>query len=190
METDLSTEMVINGVDTAALRNTIEAVRNERSLGEVTFTVDGEWTGGFRLTSETGSLIQAGERDESRAGKFQMGSDEPAALLGSDTAVSPGEHILQALAGCYTVTLAANAASRGIVLEGYRLHLEGDFDLAGFLGIAKEQAPGATQIRARLELDAPQASREQLEELVKTVESRSPIRDTLARAVDVVTELA
>ena len=186
----MSTAVVINGVDTDALGTTIEAVRNQRSLGEVTFSVDGEWQGGFRLTSATGTLTQGGQPDSSRAGRFRMESDEPAALLGGDTAVSPGEHLLQALAGCYTVTLAANAASRGIVLDGYRLHLEADFDLAGFLGIAKEQDPGALQIRVKVDLDAPDASREQLEELVRTVESRSPIRDTLVRAVDVVTELA
>ena len=135
-------------------------------------------------------MTQAGAPDESRAGKFRMNSDEPAALLGSDTAVSPGEHLLQALAGCYTVTLAANAASRGIVLEGYRLHLEADFDLAGFLGVDKDQDPGASEIRVQVELDAPEASREQLEELVRVVEARSPIRGTLVRPVNVITQLS
>ncbi len=179
-----------NGVDVGALRATIEAVRNERALGEVTFSVDGEWKGGFRLDASTGALIQAGKADSSRSGRFSMSSDEPAALLGSDTAVSPGEHLLQALAGCYTVTLAANAAARGVELEGYRLHLEADFDLSGFLGIDANQSPGAQGIRATLELDAPNSTREQLEELVALVESRSPIRDTLTRAVQVSTELA
>lgn len=181
---------VTNGVDVGALHETIEAVRNERALGEVTFSVDGTWNGGFRLTAETGTMTQAGVADASRSGKFSMTSDEPSALLGSDTAVSPGEHLLQALAGCYTVTLAANAAARGIELEGYRLHLEADFDLSGFLGIDPNTDPGAQNIRARLELEAPAATREELEELVAVVEARSPIRDTLARAVIVSTELA
>src|SRR4051812_15762792 len=102
----MSSEDMVNGVDVDALTDTIEAVRRERSLGEVTFSVDGDWAGGFRLRAETGSLVQAGAPDSSRKGMFSMQSDEPAALLGSDTAVSPGEHLLQALAGCYTVTLA------------------------------------------------------------------------------------
>jgi uncharacterized OsmC-like protein len=185
----MSSVTAINGVNVGALKDTIEAVRAERSLGEVTFSVDGEWSGGFRLSAATGSMVQAGTTDTSRKGKFQMSSDEPAALLGSDTAVSPGEYLLQALAGCYTVTLAANAAAQGVVLRGYRLRLEADFDLSGFLGIDPTVAPGAQQIRASLEVDAPGATRAELEELVALVETRSPIRDTLARAVSVSTEL-
>ncbi|WP_152345696.1 OsmC family protein [Brevibacterium sp. CFH 10365] len=183
------TETMANGVDLDALKNTIEAVEEDRSLGEVTFAVNGEWTGGFRVDSKTGALTQAGESDASRDGKYTMSSDEPAALLGTDTAVSPAEYVLQALAGCYTVTLAANAASRGIDLKSYTLHLEGDFDLASFLGIAPEDPPGASQIRVDVTLDAPEATREELEELVDIVTQRSPIRDTLVRPVDVVTTL-
>ena len=186
----MTTATASNGVDVAALRDTIEAVRQDRALGEVTFSVDGTWAGGLRLEAATGSLVQAGKADETRAGKFTMSSDEPAALLGTDTAVSPAEHVLQGLAGCYTVTLAANAAARGIELEGYRLHLEADFDLAGFLGVAPEQDPGASAIRVQVELDAPGSTREELEELVALVESRSPIRDTLVRPVEVSTRLA
>ncbi|WP_353987232.1 OsmC family protein [Ruicaihuangia caeni] len=185
----MTTATLVNGVDTQALGDTIEAVRQNRALGEVTFSMNGQ-VGGFRLDAETGALTQAGEQDAARAGQFRLSSDEPAALLGSDTAVSPGEYLLQALAGCYTVTLAANAAGMGIELESYRLHLEIDFDLAGFLGIDPDQAPGAVQIRARIDLDAPGASREQLENLVRLVEARSPIRSTLTRGVEVVTELA
>lgn len=179
----------INGVDLDALNDTVEAVTNQRDLGRVTFSVDGAWEGGFRLAAATGSLVQAGRADDSRAGRFDMSSDEPVALLGSDTAASPGEYVLQALAGCYTVTLAANAAARGITLDGYRLHLEADFDLAGFLGVDKDQSPGAQQIRVEVELDAPNATREQLDELIKVVESRSPIRDTLMRPIEVTTTL-
>lgn len=190
MTNNTLTENITNGVDLGALESTINAVADNRALGEVTFSVDGEWGGGFRVASQTGALTQAGERDESRHGKFSVSSDEPAALLGTDTAASPAEFVLHALAGCYTVTLAANAAARGIELKSYQLHLEGDFDLASFLGVAPEEAPGARQIRVNVTLDAPGATRAELEELVNVVTQRSPIRDTLVRPVDVVTTLA
>lgn len=186
----MSSSTTINGVDTAALDSTIAAVREDRSLGEVTFAVNGRWDGGFRLAAATGTLVQGSAPDTAREGRFAMRSDEPLALLGTDTAVSPGEYVLQALAGCYTVTLAANAAARGIHLDGYRLELQADFDLAAFLGIAPDQPAGASEIRVKVDLDAPGATRAELEELVELVEQRSPIRDTLARPVSVVTELA
>lgn len=184
-----TTTTTVNGVDLDALHGTIAAVQANRPLGEVTFSVNGDWTGGFRVDSQTGAITQAGTVDSSRSGKFTMSSDEPAALLGTDTAVSPAEYVLQALAGCYTVTLTANAAARGIELQSYHLDLEADFDLASFLGIAPENPPGASQIRVQISLDAPDASRQELEELVEVVTQRSPIRDTLVRPVDVVTEL-
>ena len=186
----MSNATELNGVNLDALRDTIDAVTRQRSLGHVTFSVDGEWKGGFRLSAATGSLVQAGESDDSRSGKFKMDSDEPAALLGSDSAASPGEYLLQALAACYTVTLAANAAARGIELEGYRLQLETDFDLSGFLGIDPNVSPGSQGIRIKVDLDAPASSREDLEELVALVETRSPIRDTLTRPISVETMLA
>ncbi|MFJ6452676.1 OsmC family protein [Streptomyces hydrogenans] len=119
-----------------------------------------------------------------------MSSDEPAAFLGTDTAVSPAEYLLQALAGCYTVTLASLAAAQGIELKGFRVELEGDVDLRGFLGIDSTVRPGLQQVRVRLHVDAPGTPREQVEELVALVENRSPIRDTLISPVDVVTTLA
>ncbi|MFI6121660.1 OsmC family protein [Streptomyces sp. NPDC051064] len=180
---------VINDIDVQVLQDTAAAVKANPRLGQATFSVDGSWQGGCRLTAQTGALTQGGERDDSRVAKYVMSSDEPAALLGTDSAVSPGEYLLQALAGCYTVTLAALAAAQGIELKGFRLELEGDIDLRGFLGLDPTVRPGLQQVRVRLHIDAD-APREQIDALVALVENRSPIRDTLVSPVDVVTTLA
>lgn len=181
---------LINDIDVQGLRDTTTAVRANPQLGQATFSVNGAWQGGCRLTAQTGALTQGGERDESRVARYVMSSHGPAALLGTDTAVSPAEYLLQALAGCYTVTLAALAAAQGIELKSFRLGLEGDVDLRKFLGIDPTVRPGLQQVRVHLHVDAPDTPREQLEELVALVENRSPIRDTLVSPVDVVTTLA
>ncbi|MFE7331977.1 OsmC family protein [Streptomyces sp. NPDC057565] len=181
---------VVNDIDVQALKDTTAAVEANPQLAQATFSVDGAWQGGCRLTARTGALTQAGEQDASRVAKYTMSSDEPAALLGTDTAVSPAEYLLQALAGCYTVTLAALAAAQGIELKSFRLELEGDVDLRGFLGIDPTIRPGLQQVRVHLHVDAPDTPREQIEELITLVENRSPIRDTLVSPVDVVTTLA
>src|SRR5690242_18510743 len=110
-----------NEIDVEALHDTIDAVRATPSLAQVTSAIDGSWQGGCRLDAQTGAVTQGGERDEKRVAKYTMSSDEPIALLGTDTAVSPGEYVLHALAGCYTVTLAAHAAAQGIELKSVRL---------------------------------------------------------------------
>ncbi|WP_416972187.1 OsmC family protein [Streptomyces sp. 4F14] len=177
-------------IDLKALQDTVDAVRANPELGRATFTVEGSWQGGFRAATHTGALTMGGERDESRVAKFQMSSDEPHAAMGTDTAPSPLEFVLHALAGCYTVTLAIHAALMGIELEGFRLELEGDIDMRGPFGIDPEVRPGIQQLRVRVHLDAPRADRKQLEELVSAVERYSAIRDTIANPVDVVTTLA
>ncbi|MFB7234950.1 OsmC family protein [Streptomyces sp. NPDC056269] len=179
----------VNDIDIQALAATKSAVQANPLAGQATFSLSGAWNGGCRLDAQTGALTAGGERDETRVARYNLSSDEPVALLGSDTALSPAEYLLQALAGCYTVTLAAHAASRGIELGGFRLDLEGDVDLRGFLGTDPTVRPGLQQIRVRLHVDAPGTPREQVEELAALVEKHSPIRDTLVNPVEVVTTL-
>ncbi|MBI0376066.1 OsmC family protein [Streptomyces albiflaviniger] len=181
---------VINEIDVNALQETIDTFRSNSTLPQATFAIDGSWKGGYRITTRTGALTQGGERDETRAAQFEMTSDEPNAALGTNTAPTPAEYVLHALAGCYTVTITAHAALRGIELKGIHLELEADVDMRGFLGIDASVRPGLQQIRVAVHLDAPNATREQLKELIALVEKYSTIRDTLVNPVEVVTTLA
>ncbi|WP_321948041.1 OsmC family protein [Paraburkholderia sp. J10-1] len=176
-------------LDAKALSETIDAVRQDRSLGHVTFSLEGKSAGDLRLVSTTGPISQAGNKDESRRGKFTLQSDEPMSLLGTDSAVSPAEYIMKGLAGCYAVTLAALASQEGIALKNIAVELEFDVDLSGFLGIDKSVRPGAKQIRVDVALDSPGTPKADLERLVVRLQEHSPIRDTLANPVDVVTHL-
>ncbi|WP_208972830.1 OsmC family protein [Streptomyces malaysiensis] len=89
---------------------------------------------------------------------------------------------MQALAGCYAVTYAANAAARGVELSSLRLDMEVDFDLRGFLGLDKSVRPGAQEIRVTVHAESPNTSLDGLEELTEAVSSarrsvtRSPTR--------------
>lgn len=175
--------------DADAIKATVDAVTAKRDLGKVTFTMDAQSTGGLAARVTTGSLIQGGESDDSRAGRYETSTDEPIALLGTDTAISPAEYILTGLAGCYTVTLASLAAMQNITLASVSLSLGFDIDLSGFLGIDDSVRKGAQGITVDVEIDSPDATREQLEDLVKALEETSPIRDTIANPVKVVTAL-
>lgn len=180
----------INGVDVQGLRDVVKAVGERPDLAHVTFSVSSEWGGGMTTRSCTAPFRQAGEIESTRTAKHTFASDEPKALLGTDAAASPGEYVLQALAGCYAVTFAANAASQGIELDSLRFDLEGDFDLHGFLGLDESVRPGMQALRVTVHAESANASEEQLEDLVRTVEARSPIRDTLVAPVNVETVLA
>ena len=171
--------------DINAIRETQDAVRKQPELGKVTFKVRGTATGGLAFAGKTGPLIQNGQADHSRAGKFSAISDEPVSLLGTDTGVSPAEYVLQALAGCYTVTLSSMAASKGIALDGIELDRSFDIDLNGFLGRDDKVRKGAQGIDVEVKLASDSATRPQLEELIRELPMNSPIHDTLANPVRV-----
>ncbi|BAH55460.1 OsmC family protein [Rhodococcus opacus] len=187
--TSTSSATTINGVDKQALHATIDAVRETPALAQVTFSLGSEWLDGCHQRSTTGELHQNGGLVSSREASYVLESDEPAALLGTDKAASPAEYVLQALAGCYAVTYATNAAVRGIELSSLRLEMQTDFDLQGFLNLDDSVRPGAQEIRIDVHAESPNASTEQLQELTDAVQKRSPIRDTLANPVQVVTTL-
>ena len=171
--------------DIDAIRATQDALRAQPGLGKVIFKVKGKSNGGLAIASQTGPLIQNGQADNSRDGKFTLISDEPVALLGTDTGVSPAEYVLQALAGCYTVTLASMAASKGIDLNGIELELGFDIDLNGFLGVDDNVRKGAQEITIDIKMTSDSASKAQLEELVRDLPNNSPIHDTLANPVKI-----
>lgn len=175
--------------DIAAIRETQEVVRKQPELGRVTFKMQGKSNGGLALKAQTGPLIQNDQADTSRAGKFCLVSDEPVSLLGTDTGVSPAEYVLQAIAGCYTVTLASMAAAKGIDLAGIELDLSFDIDLNGFLGLDDKVRKGAQGIRIDVAMTSDSAQRAELEELVRDLPNNSPIHDTLANPVKVVARL-
>ena len=176
-------------VDINAIKETQNAVRNQPELGKVTFQVKGISNAGLAIATETGALVQNGNADNSRAGKFSLVSDEPVALLGTDTGVSPAEYVLQALAGCYTVTLAAMAADKGIDLDSIELELGFDIDLNGFLGLNEAVRKGAQGINVDVKLTSGSASESELEGLVRELPNNSPIHDTLANPVKVAARL-
>lgn len=177
-------------VDPDAVCQTKEAVSKQPELGNVAFSMKGKSAGGIAVRMETGALVQNGVADNSRAGKFSLTGDEPVALLGTDTGVSPAEYLLMGLAGCYTVTLTTLAAAKGIELDSIDLELFFDINLNGFLGLDDSVRKGAQGIRVDVHLESTGATREQLEELVRELPANSPIHDTLANPVDITTRLA
>lgn len=180
---------VVNGIDTDALNETIEAVREVPARAQATFRLDSEWQNGCHQTALTGTTSLNGEALEGRTARYSLSSDEPEALLGTDRGASPAEYVLQALAGCYAVTFATNAAIRGIALTELRFELEGDVDLQGFLNVDGSVRPGVSDVRVTVHAEATNADRGRLQELVSAVERLSPIRDTLVNPVRVTTTL-
>ena len=99
-----------------------------------------------------------------------------------------GDMLLEALAACAGVTLRAVATALDIPVRGGSVHVEGDLDFRGTLGVGKEAPVGFKAIRLRLDLDSD-ATQEQLDTLLKLTERYCVVLQTLCSSTPVVTSM-
>ena len=98
---------------------------------------------------------------------------------GPGTAACSGDLLLGALAACAQLTCQLVATAMGIPFEHIRVAVEGEMDLSGTLGISKEVPVGFQDIHARFDIDAPQATAEQLAALKEKTEQYCVVMQTL-----------
>jgi uncharacterized OsmC-like protein len=98
---------------------------------------------------------------------------------GPGSGACSGDLLLGALAACAQLTCQMVAAAMGIATNRIQVHVEGDLDLRGTLGISKEAPVGFERIRLQFDIDAPDASDEQVRELVGKTERFCTVLQTL-----------
>lgn len=132
-------------------------------------------------------LKETGMRVESESRGFKSVADEPKNLGGTDTGMSPVETLLCALGACQCMTARFFAASLKVDLEEYRVEVEGDLDIMGFLKGDSGVRPGFQGIRVTVHIRS-QAAQEKIEELMALVESRCPVGETVLHGTPVVVQ--
>ncbi len=167
---DMTSDTRVNGIDVAALQETVNAIALDPARGMVEFTVATEWTGQTRSETSVTHYTLGGERIDRQ---FKMVADEPFELLGTNSAPNPQELLMCAVNACMTVGYVAQAAVRGIALTRCAITMKGELDLRGFLGIDAAVRPGYGAIDYVVDI-AGDATREQLEEIHAAVQSTSP----------------
>ncbi len=98
---------------------------------------------------------------------------------GAGTAACSGDLLLGALAACAQITCQMVATAMGIPFQRIEVEVEGDLDLRGTLGMVKDVPVGFESIRLRFDIDAPQATAEQLERLREKSEQYCVVMQTL-----------
>ena len=93
-----------------------------------------------------------------------------------------------ALAACAQITCQMVATAMGVPTEKISARAEGDLDLAGTLGISKEAPVGFEEIRLILEVNAPEATTEQIDSLREKTEQYCVVWQTLAQPPKLKTE--
>jgi uncharacterized OsmC-like protein len=98
---------------------------------------------------------------------------------GAGGAPCSGDLLLGALAACAQLTCQMVASAMGIPTARIAVTVEGDLDLRGTLGLARDVPVGFAAIRTRFAIDAPAASEEQLHALQEKTEQYCVVLQTL-----------
>ncbi|MFL5907538.1 MAG: OsmC family protein [Solirubrobacterales bacterium] len=116
-------------------------------------------------------------------------SDMSKSVGGDASAPTPGWLLRASLAACDATLVAMEAARDGIELTDLTVSVESESDFRGVLGVDDSVHPGPLAVRVRVELAAPDATEDQLREIVRRAEAHSPVRDALVREVSMTTEV-
>ncbi len=107
---------------------------------------------------------------------------------GTGTLACSGDMLLEALVACAGVTLNAVATALGITLRSGEVRAEGELDVRGTLGVAKDAPVGFRAIRLKFVLDTD-ADRAQLDKLLQLTERYCVVYQTLRAAPPIKVEL-
>jgi uncharacterized OsmC-like protein len=186
--TTTTNEPTRNGVDTATLFATLDAVKAAPEAAQFQFRTHNQWVGGTHSRGTIDGFYGVGE-ERTHERSFHFDADHPAVLVGRDYGPTPVEFVLHALAACLTAGLANIAAARGIRLTEVHSTVAGDIDLNGILGLNPDVRNGYQDITVRFTVkgDAPA---EKLRELVEQSRARSAVYDILTNHVPVTIEVA
>ena len=183
--TTLAEPSTLNGINTQALRNMVDAITRNPAKAKTHWQVTSHWRGGTRSDTHVTSCTIGGERV---AKDFTIRVDEPLLLCGTNQYANPQEHLLASLNACMIVGYSACCAHEGIELEELRIETEGDIDLRGFLAIDPMVKPGYDQLRYTVFIKG-QGTPEQCENIHRTVMATSPNYFNLANIVSLKSRL-
>src|SRR6266496_3515679 len=100
---------------------------------------------------------------------------------GAGTAACSGDLLLGALAACAQLTCQLVATAMGVPTQHIEVTVSGEMDLAGTLGISKDVPVGFEALRVKFDIDAPQATPEQMKALQEKTEQYCVVFQTLVR---------
>ena len=112
-------------------------------------------------------------------GRAVYAAQAHAGVGGPGTSACSGDLLLGALAACAQITCQMVATAMGVKVDDIRVAVEGDLDLSGTLGISKEVPVGFETIRLRFDVDAPDATPEQVRALREKTEQYCVVMQTL-----------
>ena len=177
---------VRNGVDTATLFATLDAVKGNNDIAKFQFRATNRWISGTHNQSTIHGFYGAMQEMTHRQ-PHVFDADHPPVLVGGDNGPTPVEYVLHALAACLTAGIANIAAARGVNLTEVTSTVEGNIDLLGILGLSPEVRNGFQGIKVSFQMEGDDP--EKLRTVVEQSRARSAVYDIVTNGVPVTIEV-
>jgi uncharacterized OsmC-like protein len=178
----------VNDINIPKIKELDQLFRQNPALARATVKVKSAWHRGTKTIVEVGTIEASGRSLFPRTRKFVVMTDDPDVLGGVDSAPTPAETLVAALAGCVTSGIATNAGLFDVPLDRIDIDMEADIDFRGLLGHDKSVRNGFSDIRYTVSIQSP-ASEEKVRKCKETIDRKSPVRDTIANPVNVTSKL-
>lgn len=177
-----------NGVDTATLFATLDAVKGQNEIASFRFRAENTWVSGTHSRTRIHGFYGAMQEMEHKH-ETVVDADHPAVLVGEDNAPTPVEYVLHALAACLTAGIANIAAARGVDLTRVSSTVEGDIDLLGILGLSDGTVRNGYQgIKVTFHVEGD-ADADTLRAIVEQSRRRSAVYDVVTNPTPVSVEV-
>ena len=154
--------------------------------GLLAFADKGRNNPGMRGTNKVHTVTEGQYRTVSHVNQHEVVVDEPLHLFGQDTAPAPGEIVLSGLGGCLAVGITAVATWKQVNLSKLEIFLEGDIGNPAAWGAGgaemKPEDMGFQEIRVKVLVDGD-ASREELDDIVRHANFFSPVANTMRNPI-------
>ena len=177
---DMATQNLTNGVDVGQIMNVIGAIEDDPGYAKFQFRATNQWIDGGLNRSRIKEFCAGNAEDTTRAQAFMLDADEAPIIAGQDSAPSPVEYVLHALASCLTTSLVYHASVRDIEIEAVESSYTGDIDIRGLLGLAEDVRKGYNKVTVNMRVKS-EASAEELPELAMY----SPVHDIVSQSLPV-----
>ena len=178
---------IVNGVNLEALGGFVDAVKTGAVSPEIRFSAKSSWTGGTRTEVVIDQFSAGGVNAAPAERSFRLVVDEPAALGGQDTAPNPVEYLAAGLCGCITAGIVTNAAMFGATVEGLEVTVDADINVMGLFGLDRTVPSRCSRITYTVKVHGE--DRAALLKSCEVIGAKSPVRNTLANSIEIVTHV-
>ncbi len=174
--------MIVNNVNVSSINGFVEQGKKNKDLLKKVIKLEGEWildpSKGYQFRTEL-----AYEK-----GKQVIEIDSPTWLGGNGNRLGPMAYCIAGMTSCFIATFASIAASKGIRLKRLTVSSNCTINFAKTFDVADEPINEAVNFEVNAE--AENASREELEEILRLAEDRCPAMYSMKNIVKTSVRLA